>query len=75
MGAQRTAPDHDGIAIVGLAGVVSPAWHRSEAFWANIRHGVDAVTTDVPPNRWDPVFFDPMETRAPTASTAGVAGS
>ena len=57
MGAERTAPDHDGIAIVGLAGLF-PGASSIEAFWANIRNGVDA-TSDVPPNRWDPVFFDP----------------
>ena len=57
MGADRTAPDHDGIAIVGLAGLF-PGAGSIEAFWDNVRKGVDA-TSDVPPNRWDPVFFDP----------------
>ena len=28
-----------------------------EAFWRNIRDGVDA-TSQVPEGRWDPVFFD-----------------
>jgi len=54
--AERTAPDHDGIAIVGLSGIF-PGAADIGAFWDNIRAGVDA-TSDVPTSRWDPVFFD-----------------
>lgn len=47
---------HDGIAIVGIAGLF-PGARTIEDFWANIRDGVDA-TSEVPASRWDPVFFD-----------------
>jgi 3-oxoacyl-(acyl-carrier-protein) synthase/malonyl CoA-acyl carrier protein transacylase len=30
-----------------------------ETFWNNVRTGVDAIQ-QVPPGRWDPVFFDPL---------------
>ena len=46
----------DGIAIVGMAALY-PGASSLEAYWANIRAGVDAIT-DVPATRWDPVFFD-----------------
>ncbi|MCU1368999.1 MAG: Beta-ketoacyl synthase [Ilumatobacteraceae bacterium] len=49
--------EDDGIAIVGIAGLF-PGAPTIEAFWANIRNGVDA-TSEVPAGRWDPVFFDP----------------
>jgi acyl transferase domain-containing protein/phosphopantetheinyl transferase (holo-ACP synthase) len=49
--------ERDGIAIVGIAGLF-PGAPTIEAFWANIRDGVDA-TSEVPASRWDPVFFDP----------------
>src|SRR4051794_9892482 len=47
----------EGIAIVGMAALY-PGAADLDAFWANIRGGVDAIT-DVPASRIDPVFFDP----------------
>jgi len=37
---------------------VFPKAPNLEAFWRNVRDGVDAIT-DVPPARWDPLFYDP----------------
>src|SRR5262249_8410815 len=34
-----------------------------ESFWRNICAGVDAIA-DVPPSRWDPLFYDPAATAA-----------
>ncbi|WP_426575024.1 beta-ketoacyl synthase N-terminal-like domain-containing protein [Aquihabitans sp. McL0605] len=51
-----SAGEGDGVAIVGLAGLF-PGAPTIEAFWENVRGGVDAIT-EVPPGRWDPVFFD-----------------
>ena len=48
--------ERDGIAIVGIAALF-PGAPDIEAFWRNIREGVDA-TSQVPAGRWDPVFFD-----------------
>ncbi|MEO6626950.1 MAG: beta-ketoacyl synthase N-terminal-like domain-containing protein, partial [Aquihabitans sp.] len=48
---------NDGIAIVGM-GAVFPGAPSVDAFWNNICNGVDSIT-EVPPQRWDPVFFDP----------------
>lgn len=47
----------DGIAIVGMAGLF-PGAPTMEVFWQNIVNGVDSIT-EVPLQRWDPVFFDP----------------
>jgi acyl transferase domain-containing protein/phosphopantetheinyl transferase len=44
-------------AIVGMACVL-PGAPDLDAFWTNIAGGVDAIT-EVPANRWDPVFYDP----------------
>lgn len=51
-----SGPGDNGIAIVGIAGLF-PGAPTIDAFWRNIRDGVDAIT-DVPEGRWDPVFFD-----------------
>jgi acyl transferase domain-containing protein/phosphopantetheinyl transferase len=45
------------LAIVGMA-CVFPGAPDLDTFWRNVRDGVDAIT-DVPPGRWDPVFYDP----------------
>jgi acyl transferase domain-containing protein/phosphopantetheinyl transferase len=50
------------VAIVGMGGLF-PGAPSIERFWANVRDGVDAIT-DVPADRWDPVFFDPDTTAA-----------
>ena len=28
------------------------------SYWNNLKEGVDAIE-DVPPHRWDPVYYDP----------------
>jgi len=43
------------IAIVGMA-CVFPQAPDLESFWANVVHGVDAVT-EVPKHRWDPTIY------------------
>lgn len=50
----------DDVAIVGI-GCIFPAAPDTTTFWRNIHDGVDAIS-DVPPGRWDPVFFDPEAT-------------
>lgn len=45
------------VAIVGMA-CLYPGASGVEQFWSNICSGFDAVT-EVPPNRWDSVYFDP----------------
>ena len=45
------------VAIVGLGGLF-PGASTIDAFWRNIVDGVDAIT-DVPTDRWDPLFFEP----------------
>jgi 3-oxoacyl-(acyl-carrier-protein) synthase/malonyl CoA-acyl carrier protein transacylase/phosphopantetheinyl transferase (holo-ACP synthase) len=49
--------DGRGIAIVGMA-CTFPGAPDLETFRRNIEGGVDAIT-DLPPGRWDPVYFDP----------------
>ncbi|MFI0350523.1 type I polyketide synthase [Actinomadura sp. 9N407] len=50
--------DSDAVAIVGI-GAVFPGAGTADAFWRNIRDGVDAIA-DVPADRWDPgVYYDP----------------
>ncbi|MGM0576636.1 MAG: type I polyketide synthase [Myxococcota bacterium] len=44
-------------AIVGMA-CIFPGAADLDAYWENLRGGVDAIT-DVPARRWDPVFYDP----------------
>ncbi len=46
-----------GIAIVGMA-CSFPGAPDLRAYHDNLRRGTDAIT-EVPPKRWDPVFFDP----------------
>ncbi len=46
-----------GIAIVGMA-CTFPGAPDLQAYHANLQRGTDAIT-EVPPKRWDPVFFDP----------------
>lgn len=48
------------VAIIGMA-CVFPRAPDLATFWRNIESGVDAIT-DVPPQRWDPVYFDPSST-------------
>ncbi|HTJ24634.1 MAG TPA: SDR family NAD(P)-dependent oxidoreductase [Candidatus Limnocylindria bacterium] len=51
------------VAIVGMA-CIFPKAPDLEQYWANILHGVDAIT-DVPSERWDPaVHWDPHATGA-----------
>ena len=45
------------VAIIGMA-CVFPKAPDLPTFWRNICEGVDAIT-DVPPDRWDPLFYDP----------------
>ena len=46
------------LAIVGI-GCLFPKAGDLEAYWANLRDGVDAIT-EVPPSHWDPAdYFDP----------------
>ncbi len=45
------------IAIIGMA-CVFPKAPDLAAYWHNLRTGVDAIT-DVPPQRWDSIFYDP----------------
>jgi len=47
----------DDIAIVGMAALFPGAGDLDE-FWQNIVTGRDVIT-EVPPDRWDPVFYDP----------------
>lgn len=47
------------VAIVGMA-VTFPKAPDLDAYWGNVVGGVDAIT-DVPPNRWDSVFYDPKQ--------------
>ncbi|HKY68620.1 MAG TPA: polyketide synthase, partial [Acidimicrobiales bacterium] len=48
------------VAVVGMAGIF-PGAPDLATFWDNLVGGVDAVT-DVPPDRVDPVFFEPRRT-------------
>lgn len=45
------------IAIIGMA-CIYPGAPDLKSFWQNIVNGVDAIS-EVPPARWDPVFYDP----------------
>jgi acyl transferase domain-containing protein len=45
------------VAIIGMA-CLFPGAPDLETFWANVVEGVDAIR-DVPPGRWDPIFYDP----------------
>jgi acyl transferase domain-containing protein len=45
------------VAIIGMA-CVFPGAPDLDGYWRNLAGGVDAIT-DVPPGRWDPVFYDP----------------
>jgi len=45
------------VAIIGMA-CVFPKAPDLATFWRNIEAGVDAIT-EVPANRWDPVYYDP----------------
>ena len=45
------------IAIIGMS-CVFPGAPDLRTYWNNIRDGVDAIT-DVPPHRWDEVYYDP----------------
>lgn len=54
------AEERPGVAIVGMA-CAFPGAPDLETFRANLEQGVDAIT-EVPPGRWDPVFFDPDST-------------
>src|SRR5262245_33464960 len=49
--------DRAGIAIIGM-GALFPGAPDLETFWRNIERGIDA-TSDAPPDRIDPSFFDP----------------
>ncbi|WP_263170256.1 type I polyketide synthase [Streptomyces sp. SCSIO ZS0520] len=45
------------VAVVGME-VFLPGAPDLAAYWHNIAHGVDSVS-EVPPDRWDPEFYDP----------------
>ncbi|GIJ47821.1 polyketide synthase [Virgisporangium aliadipatigenens] len=51
------------IAIVGMAALL-PSAGSLEEYWRNLVDGVDAIS-EVPPNRWDPAFYDPDEAHLP----------
>ena len=53
-------PDDGAVAIVGMAAVF-PGAADLDSFWRNLEGGVDAIA-EVPPARWDPVYFDPDAT-------------
>ncbi|MGH9122758.1 MAG: beta-ketoacyl synthase N-terminal-like domain-containing protein [Acidimicrobiales bacterium] len=55
--ARSLSPDLAPAAIVGMACVL-PGAPDLETFWANVVGGVDSIT-EVPADRWDPVFYDP----------------
>ncbi|MDT0268347.1 SDR family NAD(P)-dependent oxidoreductase [Streptomyces sp. DSM 44915] len=60
------AADERDIAVIGLAGRY-PHAANPDAFWENLRQGVDSVT-EVPARRWDPApFFDPEKGRPGTS--------
>ncbi|MEO8506713.1 MAG: beta-ketoacyl synthase N-terminal-like domain-containing protein [Betaproteobacteria bacterium] len=48
------------VAIIGMA-CVFPKAPDLVSYWRNLCDGVDAIT-DVPPGRWDPVYYDPDST-------------
>lgn len=48
------------IAIIGMA-CIFPKAPDLDTYWRNLRDGVDAIT-DVPPGRWDPLYYDPAST-------------
>ncbi|WP_441286888.1 SDR family NAD(P)-dependent oxidoreductase [Sorangium sp. KYC3313] len=48
--APRPAPEHEGIAVIGMSGAFPKARGLDE-FWENIARGVDCVT-EIPPDRW-----------------------
>ncbi|MCC7325326.1 MAG: polyketide synthase dehydratase domain-containing protein [Burkholderiales bacterium] len=48
------------VAIIGMA-CIFPKAPDLAAFWRNVRDGVDAIT-EVPPARWDPLYYDPAST-------------
>ncbi|MHB8418731.1 MAG: beta-ketoacyl synthase N-terminal-like domain-containing protein [Myxococcales bacterium] len=64
-GGHRSVPRVRGaepIAIVGM-GCVFPGAPDLASYWSNLERGVDAIS-EVPPDRWDPVFFDPSSQAA-----------
>ncbi len=61
--AQALAPDADAIAVVGLSGRFAGA-DDLQAFWRNLRDGVDSVQ-EVPASRWDiNAYYDPKPQQA-----------
>ncbi|HEX4219822.1 MAG TPA: polyketide synthase, partial [Acidimicrobiales bacterium] len=50
-------PGGQGIAVVGMAALF-PGAADLDSFWQNLVEGRDAIT-DAPPDRLDPVYFDP----------------
>ena len=59
---RRSGPEMgpEPVAVVGMAGIFPGAGDLA-TFWDNLVGGVDAIT-DVPPDRVDPVFFQPRPT-------------
>jgi acyl transferase domain-containing protein len=51
----------DAVAVVGLAALF-PGARDLAAFRDNLRRGVDAIS-EVPPSRWDRVYFEPASSR------------
>ena len=49
-------------AIIGMA-CIFPGSPNLAVYWRNITEGVDCIS-EVPPNRWDPIYYDP-DSRAP----------
>lgn len=45
------------VAVVGMA-CIFPGAPDLDTYWRNLVEGVDAIT-DVPPARWDPIYYDP----------------
>ena len=56
------------LAIVGM-GCLFPKADSPEAFWANIKEGVDAVT-DIPPSHWNPEDYFNADPSAPDRTYA-----
>ncbi|MEV6051831.1 beta-ketoacyl synthase N-terminal-like domain-containing protein [Streptomyces sp. NPDC052107] len=53
------------VAIVGMA-VLLPGAPGLDAFWRNLRDGVDAIS-DVPADRWDAAYYRPGSATGPAA--------
>ena len=60
------------IAIVGI-GCLFPKADHTGGFWANVRHGVDAITP-VPASHWNPDDYFNPDPKAPDMTYARMGG-